>query len=879
MKLVQILILSFLAISIVTGQVKSIYDIQYTTDVSGDSPLKGQVVTIEGTISGESGAFGSSYYVQDAHGPWSGILVYDPDRVNAYGDSVRITATVSEYYGMTELGSVTEYVKLDSGKTVEPIVVTSGEIATGGTNAEAYEGVLVTVENADIVNADLGNGEWSIDDGTGACRVDDAADYFFYPAKYESVKWVTGLLNYSFNDTKIEPRLAMDVKQGGEFTRLQYIQQVRVSDLLKTPLDGVSDKSYFDGDTFKIRGVVTMPTGLSYAGAGVKFILAEEEGGPWGAILSYNADSTLYPTLFEGDIVTMEGYIGEYTTTQSNMTEFWITSPIEIIDFGQPVPAPNFVKTGDLRLPLTAEQWGNVLVYVKDATVININPTPYELFQIDDGTGAILVDDDSDSLGGFPDPPQGTIADSIRGWVYHHFGSYADSNTYVLEPLYTSDIVWGAGPPSISKVSRDKGQPASSDAVTVSADIATNLTISEAALYYEVVTNGISTGYTKVVMTNTTGNTYQGVIPAQAEGSFVNYFMVGTDDQAQSTITPADTSVQNYCYPVIDGALSIKDVQYTPWPIGDSPFEGYTVTLTGVITVDTSAHNTYGAYSLQDAEGAWNGLFLFGVNQDLTRGDEVTVTGKITDYNADYLYKWGSNTMMLVSDITVNSSGNSINPASVTTGDLGNKADNVEAYEGTYVEISNATLISLNQYDCTFDDGSGPCLVDGDFMLTADQNQNDIFYINDTDKYLVAFGDTLRPGDRVDKIRGIFTYSFGSYKVSLRDYNDFGIVTGINPDFNVVPLTYKLDQNFPNPFNPETRIYFEIPQTNDVTIAIYNILGQKVTTLIREKFNAGQHIVNWNGRNDAGMPMPTGTYIYRIKAGKFTASKKMLLVR
>lgn len=339
MKLVQILILSFLAISIVTGQVKSIYDIQYTTDVSGDSPLKGQVVTIEGTISGESGAFGSSYYVQDAHGPWSGILVYDPDRVNAYGDSVRITATVSEYYGMTELGSVTEYVKLDSGKTVEPIVVTSGEIATGGTNAEAYEGVLVTVENADIVNADLGNGEWSIDDGTGACRVDDAADYFFYPAKYESVKWVTGLLNYSFNDTKIEPRLAMDVKQGGEFTRLQYIQQVRVSDLLKTPLDGVSDKSYFDGDTFKIRGVVTMPTGLSYAGAGVKFILAEEEGGPWGAILSYNADSTLYPTLFEGDIVTMEGYIGEYTTTQSNMTEFWITSPIEIIDFGQPVPS------------------------------------------------------------------------------------------------------------------------------------------------------------------------------------------------------------------------------------------------------------------------------------------------------------------------------------------------------------------------------------------------------------------------------------------------------------------------------------------------------------------------------------------------------------
>ena len=215
MKLLQLLFVAMMLITIAFGQTTKIYDIQYTEDVSGDSPLKGQVVTIEGTISGESGAFGSSYYVQDAKGPWSGIMVYDSKRVNAYGDSVRITATVSEYYGMTELGSVTEYVKLDSGKTVEPTVVTSGEIATDGVNAEAYEGVLVTVKDAAIVNADLGNGEWSIDDGSGACRVDDAAHYFFFPAKYEGVAWVTGLLNYSFNDTKIEPRLAMDVKQSG----------------------------------------------------------------------------------------------------------------------------------------------------------------------------------------------------------------------------------------------------------------------------------------------------------------------------------------------------------------------------------------------------------------------------------------------------------------------------------------------------------------------------------------------------------------------------------------------------------------------------------------------------------------------------------------
>ena len=65
-----------------------------------------------------------------------------------------------------------------------------------------------------------------------------------------------------------------------------------------------------------------MPSGLSYAGAGVKFIFSEIGGGPWSGILSYNADSTAYPQLFEGDLIEMTGYIGEYRTAPSNMTEF-----------------------------------------------------------------------------------------------------------------------------------------------------------------------------------------------------------------------------------------------------------------------------------------------------------------------------------------------------------------------------------------------------------------------------------------------------------------------------------------------------------------------------------------------------------------------------
>ncbi len=871
-----------LTYSVSAQTVTTISAIQDTTGTgSQDSPFKDQVVTVEGIVSAEIWAFGSIYYIQDGSGPWSGVMVYDGGRENAYGDSIRITGTVVEYYGLTEIKDVTEYVKLDSGKTVEPTLVTTGEIGTGAINSEAYEGVLVQVENVVIANPDLGYGEWEVNDGSGPCRVDDAADYYFNPANYASVKSIVGVLNYNYNDTKIEPRLAWDVVEDGEFTRIQRIQQVRQSDLLRAPIDGLSDVSYatnpedpfnaaeFPGDTVKVRGVVTMPTGLSYAGAGIKFLFSEIGGGPWSSMLSYNPDSTLYPALFEGDIIEMEGYITEYRTTQSNMTEFWlIGGVIDIVDFGQPIPDPDFVNTGDLRLPATAEQWGTCLVYVKDATAVDINPTPYELFAVDDGTGIVLIDDDSDSLDNYPDPPTGTIADSIRGWVYHHYGSYADSTTYVLEPLYRSDIVWGAGPPAISNYMRGTGIPTPSDAVTVSVDVATNLTIAETAVYYKVGDGA----YTKLVMSNTEGETYSGDIPAQPEGSFVNYFIVTTDNQDQSTMIPADTSKLNYCYPVTDGTLGIADIQYTPWELADSPFEGVNVEVTGIVTSDTASNNNYDAYVIQDAAGPWNAIFVFGIAAELNRGDEITVYGTVTDYNADWHFKWDNNTTILVDSFKVNSSGNAIDAVSVNTGDLNGDSESVESYEGSLVRIENATLVSINSYDATFDDGSGECLVDDDFISAN-------FFIERYEGYLYAFGDTLRPGDKVDMIQGVFLFSFGTYKIEVRDASDYGSSVGVDPNFVREPLSYKLDQNFPNPFNPETRIYFEIPDAQQVKVVIYNMLGQKVRTVINDGFNPGYHIINWDGCDDSGNIVPTGIYIYRIKAGSFIASKKMMMMK
>ena len=379
--LLQFFFVTTLLLSFVLADITAISSIQDVTGLGSDeSPLNGQVVTIEGIISAESGAYGSSYYVQDAEAKWSGIMVYDGDHPNTYGMKVQVTGTVSEYYGLTELTNVTEFVVVDSNRVeVNPITVTTGEIATGSDDAEAYEGVLVKVVNASITSPENNYGEWKIDDGSGEVMVDDAADYYFTPSKYSSVQSVVGPLSYSYSEYRIYPRGAWDIIEEGPYTRLQRVQQVRVSDLERAFIDAASDTSYLSGDTISVKGIVTMPTGLSYAGDGIKFIFQQEEGGPWSSILSYNEDSTAYPQLYEGDLITMTGYIDEYTTGSANMTEFFITSPINILNFGLDTPPVDTVKTGDLIKPITAEQWGNNIICVKDAIVTDVDPG-YELF-------------------------------------------------------------------------------------------------------------------------------------------------------------------------------------------------------------------------------------------------------------------------------------------------------------------------------------------------------------------------------------------------------------------------------------------------------------------------------------------------------------------
>ncbi len=96
----------------------------------------------------------------------------------------------------------------------------------------------------------------------------------------------------------------------------------------------------------------------------------------------------------------------------------------------------------------------------------------------------------------------------------------------------------------------------------------------------------------------------------------------------------------------------------------------------------------------------------------------------------------------------------------------------------------------------------------------------------------------------------------------------------INQDNSPDQFKYLLEQNYPNPFNPTTSIKYSLKKDGFVSLKVYDILGREVADLVNQNQKEGHHTVNFGASN-----LPSGVYIYTIKAGEFTLSRKMLLIK
>ncbi len=184
----------------------SIYDIQFTTLPNGDSPLNGQTVNTGGIV---TASYADAYYIQNASGPWQGILVYDNFSLPSVGDSVTLTATVTEFNNLTELTGITNFAVASSGQPLPAALV----INTGEVSEEALEGVLVQVLNATCTEVPGGAnfGKWKADDGSGFGWIGKEIYTTTPDPQLGQVFDVTGVISYSFGLFGIQPRDANDV--------------------------------------------------------------------------------------------------------------------------------------------------------------------------------------------------------------------------------------------------------------------------------------------------------------------------------------------------------------------------------------------------------------------------------------------------------------------------------------------------------------------------------------------------------------------------------------------------------------------------------------------------------------------------------------------
>ncbi len=140
---------------------------------------------------------------------------------------------------------------------------------------------------------------------------------------------------------------------------------------------------------------------------------------------------------------------------------------------------------------------------------------------------------------------------------------------------------------------------------------------------------------------------------------------------------------------------------------------------------------------------------------------------------------------------------------------------------------------------------------------------------------VIPFFDTVPPGAQAVSVESPGETTGIDFMLEFLGVTDVAEA----PDLESVPSDFHLFQNYPNPFNPSTVINYSVPQTAEVKLRIYNLLGQRIRTLFDGLKQAGVYTTQWDGRDDTGQQVAAGIYFLRLESEHLTLSRKMLLVR
>ena len=196
--------------------------------------------------------------------------------------------------------------------------------------------------------------------------------------------------------------------------------------------------------------------------------------------------------------------------------------------------------------------------------------------------------------------------------------------------------------------------------------------------------------------------------------------------------------------------------------------------------------------------------------------------------------------------------------------------------DGGNTELTPPVIVTATSSQVTGTAGAGQIV-----EVFADENDEGFIYLGSTTadasgNFILTLSNPLPP----------LPYVTATATDAAGNTSEFSsaFITAVGDELQPqVPEAFSLSQNYPNPFNPQTTIHFEIPSTGKqmvkVGLHIYNLQGQLICTLINEERSPGAYQVRWDGLDEGGNNVVTGIYLYRIRAGEFTATKKMILTK
>ncbi len=587
-----------------------------------------------------------------------------------------------------------------------------------------------------------------------------------------------------------------------------------------------------------------------------------------------------------GDVIELIATATPFNETmQLAPISYNLLDKYDVLGFPASIMEPDVVTTSDINRAVGSgdglqanwanfEQYRQSYVRLEGVTIAArdiSSDRPAFYITSDGGTTGILNRDMSlrfrnDRAGSYPDfnvrdanddfvpPPPGSVV-NIQGFlVLYDFDSFGRATPFIMmiSPFEDDDIEVIVGPPIISNIARPAVPDA--NAIDVTADVAADPARSLSTVELKFFTT--ASADTQTVAAGTpTGDTFPFTIPAAGDGEYVTFWIVATDDQGASS--RSDDQV----YLVLaDGIDEIADIQTTAdGDEGPSPFVGATVTTSISAVVQTDGATT-GVYALQDDDtlGPWSGIevrtFKSGSPMPAL-GDRVTI--------AEALITERFNLTVLDSlVVTIDGSGSPL-PYKLVTTDVLQDFAIAEAHEGMLLRFEDVTIVSdsVNNF--------------GEWSFSSDGTPGNVVIVDDQSSEIdLKYGiDNLEPGDVVTYIQGLHSYTFSEYKLFPMTTSDIGdINVGVE---EVVEVDgFVLSQNYPNPFAANTTIVVTTPASANVELAVFDVLGRRVATILNDALPAGEHVVEFDRSG-----LASGLYMYRLTADGKSLVRTMTVVR